>query len=256
MSTIPPSKLDFDLSITLPNNRKRILLKPNEIHQEYKSIIEKKLKEKVEGICDTEKYTVPDSVVVTHISLPTLFCDKFTGDVFCDVEYTSRNIFATRGRIIPCKITSILKESNQVLAKNLPFIVVVFCEKNTINNLSIGDVIEVSVLQTTPKLNESHIETVAKYPTDVKKVFQKPISMRSVIKEDDTKTIVLSKKQDQNAQDDDEDEDEDEDENEDEDEDEDEDDEEKDVQNIKNNIDEDDEEDDEDEDEDEDEEDK
>lgn len=148
--------------------RKRIIMKPEYLNKNLDKNIENVLKSEIANKCINEGYVDGDTIKIIKKSLPKVITFNFSGSLAVDIMYSANICNPVRGNIISCKITHINKLG--IKAENGPVSVIVAKEyhsnKEIFKNLSVGEMIDVLVINKRYTLNDKVIEIIGKLTTD------------------------------------------------------------------------------------------
>lgn len=92
-----------------------LYLKPHELNKDYDNKINKKLKDKLEGICSKHGYIKKDSIKIVKKSIGSIIKQHFNGNVYYSIQCIAEICNPVNGSVTKCKIKN--KNSMGLLAQ-------------------------------------------------------------------------------------------------------------------------------------------
>ena len=160
------SKVDIEdknvyFTTLIENN---IYIPPREMRGDLNDVIERKLKHRFEDRCIAEGYVKKGSIVLMERSMGKMMTTNFRGFVNFSVKYTAEICNPVRGNIV----SAVIKNINKIglMAESPPMSIIVIKEYHEdltiFDDIAVGDVINIEVIDRKYKLNENVIQVVGK----------------------------------------------------------------------------------------------
>lgn len=92
-----------------------LYLKPHELNKDYDNKINKKLRDKLEGICSKHGYIKKDSIKIVKKSIGSIIKQHFNGNVYYSIQCIAEICNPVNGSVTKCKIKN--KNSMGLLAQ-------------------------------------------------------------------------------------------------------------------------------------------
>jgi len=92
-----------------------LYLKPHELNKDYDNKINKKLKDKLEGICSKHGYIKKDSIKIVKKSIGNIIKQHFNGNVYYNIQCIAEICNPVNGSVTKCKVKN--KNSMGLLAQ-------------------------------------------------------------------------------------------------------------------------------------------
>jgi DNA-directed RNA polymerase subunit E'/Rpb7 len=92
-----------------------LYLKPHELNKDYYNKINKKLKDKLEGICSKHGYIKKDSIKIVKKSIGNIIKQHFNGNIYYNIQCIAEICNPVNGSVTKCKIKN--KNSMGLLAQ-------------------------------------------------------------------------------------------------------------------------------------------
>lgn len=171
-----------------------VILKPNEINQDFDAIILKKLKSIYENVCSKYGYIKNNSIKILKRSIGTIKTQHFNGNVCFDVVCIAEICNPIQGSIIKCKVKA--KNSLGLLAEGyydkIPILEIIIPKISAgiqsevnLDHIAIGQEIKIEVCGKKYQLFDKHISIIGKAIKD-KAEFIKT----AIVEDNDDDTIV------------------------------------------------------------------
>ena len=148
-----------------------VILKPNEINQEFDDIILKKLKSIYENVCSKYGYIKNNSIKILKRSIGVIKTQHFNGNICFDVVCIAEICNPIQGSIIKCKVKA--KNSLGLLAEGyydkIPILEIIVPKISagiqsevTLDSIAIGQEIKIEVCGKKYQLFDKHISIIGK----------------------------------------------------------------------------------------------
>jgi len=148
-----------------------VILKPNEINQDFDKIILKKLKAIYENVCSKYGYIKNNSIKILKRSIGTIKTQHFNGNVCFDVVCIAEICNPIQGSIIKCKVKA--KNSLGLLAEGyydkIPILEIIIPKISAgiksevdLDTITIGQEIKIEVCGKKYQLFDKHISIIGK----------------------------------------------------------------------------------------------
>lgn len=144
-----------------------IKILPNEINTNIDEIILEKLKNKIGNKCNKYGYILEDSIIIKNKNKPKIISAHFDGSLFYRLEYEADIINPKKNSKLECKI---LKQNKHgILANNgilyivIPYIIDGENKENELKYLSIGDNIEILIIESQFEKNDTQINLLGEF---------------------------------------------------------------------------------------------
>jgi len=148
-----------------------VVLKPNEINQEFDTIILKKLKSIYENICSKYGYIKNNSIKILKRSIGVIKTQHFNGNICFDVVCIAEICNPIQGSIIKCKVKA--KNSLGLLAEGyydkIPILEIIVPKISAgiqsevnLDSVAIGQEIKIEVCGKKYQLFDKHISIIGK----------------------------------------------------------------------------------------------
>jgi len=148
-----------------------VILKPNEINQEFDDIILKKLKSIYENVCSKYGYIKNNSIKILKRSIGVIKTQHFNGNICFDVVCIAEICNPIQGSIIKCKVKA--KNSLGLLAEGyydkIPILEIIVPKISAgiqsevnLDSIAIGQEIKIEVCGKKYQLFDKHISIIGK----------------------------------------------------------------------------------------------
>ena len=151
--------------------RTTIILSPNEINNNFESLILNKLRSNYESICSKYGYIKKNTIKIIKRSVGTLKKEHFNANIYFDVICIAEICNPAQGSIIKCKVKA--KNSLGLLAEgyydNIPILQIIIPKISAgiqseinIDTINIGDEIKIEVCGKKYQLFDKHISIIGR----------------------------------------------------------------------------------------------
>jgi DNA-directed RNA polymerase subunit E'/Rpb7 len=122
------------------------------------------LKNLFEGLCNKHGYVVPDSLSIVKRSIPYIYGSQLDSGIKYDIVYKATICCPATDNVIKCTIDKINKLGILCITHPMNMIIAKDFHKNTdsFNKLSVGDEIEIKIIDKRFNLNDKIIQVIAK----------------------------------------------------------------------------------------------
>ena len=148
--------------------RRRVIIKPKLLNSELHNNILGVLKKEIEGKCVEEGYIQPDSIQIIKRTIGMMLTNGFEGEITYDVLYSANVCNPYQNNVLSCTIKSINKLG--LLGISGPLMIIIPKQyhesKNPFKNLTIGQNVNISVIDKKFNLYDKNISVVAKLHTN------------------------------------------------------------------------------------------
>ena len=170
---------------------KKIIIKSKYLNENINEYVNDYLKNKVEGICISEGYIKPDTVVILKKSIGMLSGSKFTGDITYEILYTADICNPVIGNILDCKVKFINKLG--ILGNNGPITIIIgkqfHSNDEVLSKIKENDIVKVEVIAKKFCLNDKEIKIIAKLYNENEKYESKKLK-KDLVSSDITPIIT------------------------------------------------------------------
>lgn len=167
---------------------KKIIIEAKYLNENLNEHIEYYLKKKVEGKCINEGYVKEDSLKILKRSIGKLNGSRFAGDITFEIAYTVNLCNPVIGNILDCKVKFINKLG--LLGNNGPLEIIISKEfhqnEDSLNKISINDMIKVQVIGKKFSLNDKEIIVIAKLWNSETNILNLDLDINKSVKKDMT----------------------------------------------------------------------
>jgi DNA-directed RNA polymerase subunit E'/Rpb7 len=144
--------------------KQRVIVQAKYLNSHINQYLLDYLKNRFEGKCISEGYIQPDSIEIMEKSIGYINGSRFMGDVNYDILFKANICNPIINNMIECEVKFINKLG--LLCKNGPITIIVgrqfHFNPNLLDNIQVGEIIKISVIDKKFSLNDRHIEVTAK----------------------------------------------------------------------------------------------
>lgn len=144
--------------------KQRVIVQAKYLNSNINQYLLDYLKHRFEGKCISEGYIQQDSIEIMEKSIGYINGSRFMGDVNYDILFKANICNPLINNIIECEVKFINKLG--LLCKNGPITIIVgrqfHYNPNLLDNIQVGEVIKISVIDKKFSLNDRQIEVTAK----------------------------------------------------------------------------------------------
>ena len=177
--------------------RTSVQLSPNELHQEFVSMIQKKLQQNLEGVCSRFGYIRPGSINIVRRSAGNFVKQHFNGHIRFDLLCKAEVCNPAQGMVLKAVVRNknamgLLAESFiEIEDKNIPVLDIIVPKRAAgiaseidLDSVEIGDEIYVSVQGKRFQLNDKKISIIGRAIQDPATVVDYKVDMDTVNEDD------------------------------------------------------------------------
>ena len=144
--------------------KQRVIVQAKYLNNHINQYLLDYLKHRFEGKCVSEGYVQPESIEIIEKSIGYINGSRFMGDVNYDILFKANICNPIINNLIECEVKFINKLG--LLCKNGPITIIVgrqfHFNPNLLDNIQVGEIIKVSVIDKKFSLNDRQIEVTAK----------------------------------------------------------------------------------------------
>lgn len=144
--------------------KQRVIVQAKHLNKHINQYLLDYLKHRFEGKCISEGYIQQDSIKIIEKSIGYINGSRFMGDVNYDIIFKANICNPLINNIIECEVKFINKLG--LLCKNGPITIIVgrqfHFNPNLLDNIQVGELVKVSVIDKKFALNDRQIEVTAK----------------------------------------------------------------------------------------------
>lgn len=144
--------------------KQRVIVQAKYLNSHINQYLLDYLKHRFEGKCISEGYIQQDSIEIMEKSIGYINGSRFMGDVNYDILFKANICNPMINNIIECEVKFINKLG--LLCKNGPITIIVgrqfHFNPNLLDNIQVGEVIKISIIDKKFSLNDRQIEVTAK----------------------------------------------------------------------------------------------